>query len=585
MSHSTSASGGALSASALDELLANQLQQSRHVDALSRKRMEAVWKRMAGDDRDLPAQLSSSQARDIAMRAGAQFVVFGNLARVGDEHVLQLKLELMGSDTSSPRKSWPSSFSVGTEASLPSAVHSGADWIRTTAGESNAELSNRSRPPEELTTSSWPALREYTLANEAWRNRAFDEALLHLHDALRLDPDFALANGRMADLLIASERVDEGLPYYSRAADALGKKNLTDRESLRIRGMFALDTGQNAEAERIFSRYVAEYPDDALPLFYKAVAVIRQDREEEGLELSSMAMKREPGSAPFVMAYAARLAAQGKLDEAEALFRTGDALGDHDGADRWRCSLALARLDPEGAWRFIERIRTQGGPAGRTVAWLSAACLHAEQGRWKEAERLTVECVSLSARMGLGPQRVFAAQRLLARILLRMGRSGEAKRVCREMLAAKPGYENTMQVGCLLAQSGDVSGARACRVANLPPWPNYQHWVLRLQGEIALAEGNPARADALFRAGPPSLYRADWPEHRVRAAMAAGDRETAAALLRELLRRYAYYWYQADRNGPGFLAWGLGLTGKLSLPADDLATARRIREGLKFTIS
>jgi serine/threonine protein kinase/tetratricopeptide (TPR) repeat protein len=583
LSHSTTASGGALSASALDELLANQLQQSRHVDTLPRKRMEAVWKRMADDDRALPAQLTTSQARDIAMRAGAQFVVFGNLARVADEHVLQLKLELMGADTSSPRKSWPTSFSVGTEASLPSAVHSGADWIRTTVGESNAELSNSSRPPEELTTSSWPALREYTLGNEAWRNRAFDEALLHLHDALRLDPDFALANARMADLLDASERPDEGLPYYSRAAEALGKKNLTDRESLRIRGLFALDTGQYAEAERIFSRYSAEYPDDALPLFYKADAVIRQDREEEAIELSSIAMKREPGSAPFVMAYAARLAAQGKLDEAEALFRTGDALGDHDGADRWRCSLALARLDPEGAWRFIERIRTQGAPAARNVAWLFAACLHAEQGRWKEAERLTVESASLAARMGLGPQRVFAAQRLLARILLRTGRPGEARRVCREMLAAKPGYESTMLVGCLLAQSGDLAGARSCRVENLPQWPRYRYLTLRLQGELALAEGNPAEANALFRSGPPSLYRADWPEYRVRAAMAAGDRETAAAPVRELLRHYHYYWYQADRNGPGFLAWGLGLTGKLGLPADDQAKARRIREALKLT--
>jgi hypothetical protein len=155
--------------------------------------------------------------------------------------------------------------------------------------------------------------------------------------------------------------------------------------------------------------------------------------------------------------------------------------------------------------------------------------------------------------------------------------------VCREMLAVKPGYENTMQVGCLLAQSGDVSGARACQIANLPQWPIYEHSAVTLQGEIALAEGNPAKANALLRGGPPSMYRADWPEHRVRAAMAAGDRETAAALLRELLHHYHYYWYQADRNGPGFLAWGLGLTGKLGLPADDLAQARRIREGLRLT--
>ncbi|HXA49837.1 MAG TPA: protein kinase [Candidatus Acidoferrum sp.] len=589
LSHSTSASDGALSASALDELLANQLQQSRHVETLSRDRMEAVWKRIGGENGGLPAQLTTSQARHIAMRAGAQFVVFGNLARVGDEHVLQLKLELMGADTGNPRKTWPGNeprnFSVRAEASLPSAVHAGADWIRTTVGESSAELSNRNRPPEELTTPSWPALREFTQANEAWRKNAPEEAVGHLQDALRLDPEFALAQARLADLLIASGRRDEGLPLYSVAADALGKKNLTDRESLRIRGSFALDTGQNAEAEHVFSRYATEYPDDALPLFYKAKAVDSLDREEEGLELSSTAMKRQPDSAPFVLNHAARLIGAGKIDEADALCRTADSLGERDAADRLRCAIALARLHAEGAWRAIERVRTQGVAVARSTASLLAACLHAEQGRWQEAERLAAETAVSDARMEFGRQRVFAAQRLRARILLHTGGRAEAARVCREMLAKQPGYEEKMQVGCLLAQSGDLSGARACRIANLPQWPCYLHWVVRLQGELALAEGDPAKAHVLFRASPPSQYRNEWPEYRMRAALAAGDRDTAAGLLRELMRRYAFYWFLADWNGPGFLAWGLGLTGQLSLPADDLATARRIRERLGLTIS
>jgi serine/threonine protein kinase/Flp pilus assembly protein TadD len=587
LSHSTNASDGALSASALDELLANQLQQSRHVETLSRDRMEAVWSRISGSDGGLPQQLTPSQARHIAMRAGAQFVVFGNLARVSDEHVLQLKLELMGADIDSPRKTWPGNeprnFAVRAEASLLSAVHDGADWIRTTAGESLAELANRSRPPEELTTPSWPALREFTQANDAWRRRATDEALGHLHDALRLDPEFALANARMADLMIANGRRDEGLPFYLVAADALGKKNLTDRESLRIRGLFALDTGQNAEAERVFSRYITEYPDDALPLFYKAQAVYLQGRDEEAMELSAAAMKREPNSAPFLLNHAARLIGAGRIDEAEALCGKADALGERDSADRLRCTIALARLNPEAAWQSLERMQTQGSPANRDTALLLEACLRAEQGQWQDAERLARESAALAVREGLGPQRIFAARRLLARILLRMGRRAEAAGVCREMLAANPGYEERMQVGCLLARCGELSAARACRIAKLASWPTYQHWVARLDGELALAEGNAAKAAAVFRAAPPSQYPNEWPEYRMRAALASGDRETAAALLGDLLRRYAFYWYQADWNGPGFLAWGLGLTGQISLPADDAATARRVQEALKLT--
>jgi Flp pilus assembly protein TadD len=585
LTHSTGAPDGPLAAGVLDELLANQLQQSRHVGTLSRDRIDAAWRRITGGDRPAPAQMSTAQARHIALRAGAQFVVFGNLARVGDEHVLQLKLELLGAETGSPRKTWPGNeprnFSVRAEASLPSAVHDGADWIRATVGESAAELSNRSRPPEELTTPSWTALREFTQANEAWNKHAPDEALGHLHDALRLDPGFALANARLADLLIASGRRDEGLPYYSVAAAAIGQKNLTDRESLRIRGLFALDTGQHEEAERVFSRYATEYPDDGLPLFYKAQAVYRQGREEEALELSTAALKRDPTSVSFLLNHASRLMAFGKVNEADAICRTADTLGARDSADQLRCTIALARLDAEGAWQTLDRLRREGAGAQRVVAWSLQACLRAEQGQWKEAERLAGEGMAYAVRAGLGAPEVFARRRQMTRIYLRTGRRGEALRLCREMLAAHPGHEERMQVGCLLAQCGDIYGARACRVADLPRWPNYLYWIARLEGEVALAEGYPAKAEAVFHAAPPR-YRNDWPEHLVRAALAAGHREAAAALVRELAQRFAFYWYQADWNGPGFLSWGLSLTGQLSLPAEDLAAARRIREGLKL---
>jgi serine/threonine protein kinase/tetratricopeptide (TPR) repeat protein len=590
ITHSTDTPDGPLSAHALDELLANQLQQSRYVETLSRERIQAAWNRITGNTTRAPEQFSTSQAREVAMRAGAQFVVFGNLARVGDEHVLQLKLELMGNDTGSPRKSWPSNeprnFSVRTEVSIPSAVHAGADWLRTIAGESFAEVAGSSRPPEELTTSSWQAFREYTQANLAWMKGNAEDAIDHLKVAIKLDPDFALAHARLADILIALERTDEGLPYYSIAAESIRKKNLTDRESLRIRGMFALDTGENAEAAQIFTRYALEYPDDGLPLFYKSSAVGLLGRDEEALQLTAEAMHCDPVSTPFLLNHAVQLLGAGHAEEAEKLCRKAAALNATDGVDHLRAVLALHRMDSEAAWQSLEHLRAQGlSPQYRSKAWSLEACLRAEQGRWTEAEDLVHQGTEFVLKMGLGNQEVFAKKRLLARIHARLGRRAGAVQLCREMLALDPGYEGKLQTGCLLAQCGEINSARACRISGLPAWPLYLHWAARLEGELALAEGRRSKALALLRAAPPASFENEWPEWLLRAELAEGDASASIQLVRALLKRFAWYWYQADVNGPGFLSWAIDLAGSLSLPATDLALAGRIREALNKSTS
>ncbi len=149
LTHSTDTPDGLISAQALDGLLASQLQQSGHLETLSRERVQAAWNRITGATAPAPRVLSTAQAREVAMRAGAQFVVFGNLGRVGDEYILQLRLELLGSDTGSPLAAWPGeeprNFPARTEAALTQSAHAGADWIRTTAGESYADLRDRSR--------------------------------------------------------------------------------------------------------------------------------------------------------------------------------------------------------------------------------------------------------------------------------------------------------------------------------------------------------------------------------------------------------------------------------------------------------
>jgi hypothetical protein len=116
-----------------------------------------------------------------------------------------------------------------------------------------------------------------------------------------------------------------------------------------------------------------------------------------------------------------------------------------------------------------------------------------------------------------------------------------------------------MQIGCVLAQAGDLAGAGSCLCNGLPAWPIYSHWQARLEGEIALASGMAAQALAKMASAPPDAGHtlAEWPAYLARAAFAAGQTKVVVQLLTALLANPARYWFNADFNGPGFLNWAM----------------------------
>jgi tetratricopeptide (TPR) repeat protein len=568
---------------ALDVLLAAQVQQSAHVRVLSQGRVREAWQRIAGTGAEMPRSLDPRTARDIALRQGAQFVVFGHFGRLGDDIVLQLQLELLGSAVQRGAYTWREQFAsqdANPRAAVYNELNDAGAWIRRTSGESAAGLQAKSRRVEELTTSSWDALQDFTNANDAWDRGDGNSAIHYLESALRpeKDPQFALAAARLGDVLDALGRRDEGLPSYRSATELIRRKNLTDRESLRIAGLFALDTGQNGEAEQAFTRYALEYPQDALPLFYKAAAVYRQGREEEAASLFTQAAQLEPTPA-FVLGRAGGLMGLGRLDGAEKVLGSMAKQLRSDGADQLRSAIAVGRFRLGDCWTSLENMRLTGSPAYRSKAWSLEACLRAEQGRWVEAERLLRDGLSFVAQNGLGPQAEFGKKRQIAQLYLRQGKAGDAARLCREMLAGGPGHEDRMQAGCLLAQAGDVPRARQCLVPSLPDWPCYTHWTQRLRAELALAGGE-SRLAWKYAQAAPAHPTAAWPEYRARIAYAAGEREAASKLFDLLFKNPARHWYQADENSPGVFSWAAACVKGMHLADVDMKNLQSLEGAL-----
>jgi len=568
-------------ARSLDVQIEKGLMQSSHVRILPDAEVLRAWK-LLGNSTPLPEHLDPLTAREIALRRGANFVLSGNLGRVGDEWVLTMRLELMGNSAGHPQEEFSSHFYATTDAALLTTAAKAVDWVRSTAGEPSADLRARSRPGEEVTTRSWEALKEYTAAKEAWFKRPQDGELppdqreaaeAHLERALALDPDFATAASLLGDIQVASHKIDEGLRNYQRAAQAISKRNLTDREALLLWGLFALDTGQYANAEQVFSRYALQYPNEGLPLFYKARAVENQGNVEAALHLLDLAVEKDPGSYSFRLNRAIRRIILGQLDAAAQDVARCAAIDPGDWTDQVRSTLAFARFDADGVWSFLEKMRTSGSVAYRSKAYVLQGCFRAEQGKSQDSDNLFQQGLQFDAENRMPLQARIEKLRLLAQARIRRGEKNGAAAYARRILDEPGGMRSVLDAGAILAQAGDLDGARRCVPEHLPKtapptppeslppgaapelmeWPIYWHRILSLWAELAMAEGEPSVALGLLRKSPPGEAIQEWPEALIRASIAAGEPKTAANQLEKLFANPAAYWVPADLSGPGFM--------------------------------
>lgn len=549
----THAPDDAIESGALDVTLANQLSQSSHLRVLSRERAERSWRVIhgAGADREVPLTFEPRIARDIAMRSGAQVVIFGSFSRAGDQRTLTVQAELMGSSPEHPRSILGlRHFDTNRPSELASTGHEAAEWVRRTIGETDKELEVHNRPPEELTTPYWPAFQEYVEANQAGAGKP-DAAALHLKTALRIDPDFALAAARLGDILRSEGQVDEALEYWSRAAQSLLLRNLTDRESLRIRGLFANDIGQAAEAEQIFARYTLEYPGDADPLLYRATALDHLGRFEEAERLHTLAIQREPIYS-FIMGRAAFYLSRGRIDDAEKDWQSGRHINPNDWTDQIEMAISFASGDLRRLDAGLQHLKSTGSTQAQSRAFVLDACLHAERNDRAAAEEILRAGTAFDRTMGLPLATQLEKQLRLAELLL-ADRPGESIRLATAAVQSHPGHCARMAFGAVLAQAGQVRAARNCLIGDLPDWPVYRIAINRLEGEIAFAQGDFRKALRLFRDAAQPPHMRTWPEFQLRAALAAGDRGTATETLDALFFAPGIYWLGAERNVPGFV--------------------------------
>ena len=135
-----------------------------------------------------------------------------------------------------------------------------ANDVREALGDETSDSRFSKETIEKLSATSLGVVRHYVMAMDALSNSKNEEALRSFQEAVRSIPKFGLAYAGMA---IASRNLDQQQDAERYAKQALGLiDGMTDRESLRTRGLFYLVTGDYETCVEEYGELIKKFAAD-----------------------------------------------------------------------------------------------------------------------------------------------------------------------------------------------------------------------------------------------------------------------------------------------------------------------------------
>lgn len=238
----------------LEHAFHHALSTSAHMNVVPPERVEDALRLMK-----LPTslKLGARLGREVAARDGnVRVILTGSIARIGDRYPITVSVidPATGGVLASQRED------ALAESAIPEGIRRLSAWVRLTLGETSQQVAESTRSLAKATTPSLSALRHYSEAMTATRNRSWALAEAFLKSALAEDPDFASAQIWLAWAQINLSRQKEALLSAERAVTLA--RSATDRERHFILGSAALLRGDHSLAATEFEALLALYPDD-----------------------------------------------------------------------------------------------------------------------------------------------------------------------------------------------------------------------------------------------------------------------------------------------------------------------------------
>ena len=293
----------------LKEALAVKLEESPFLKLASDRLVEET---MGFMELDPDSPVTADVGQEICERQGLKALVTGQIATLGSSFVVTLSALECGSGEVLAREQVEASSKEGVLAALGEA----AAGMRRELGESLASIEQFDAPVEDATTDSLEALKSFGMGLEKRRKGLEEEAIRHFEQAIELDPDFAMAHGRLGTVYTNLKEWDKGMAEKSRAYELIDL--VSEKEKLYITAHYHTTvTGELPELIRTYELWKDTYPRDWIPPNNLAGTFTETGRHEEGIRDARLAVSLEPDIALPRTTLAEGLLYGGEIEEAK----------------------------------------------------------------------------------------------------------------------------------------------------------------------------------------------------------------------------------------------------------------------------
>ncbi len=272
---------------ALKQALSISLEQSPFLSVVSREEVRDTLRLMT---KPADERVVGDIAREACQRLGAKALIEGSIAPVGSHYAIGLDTV----NCPSGKKITSEQAEATSRDQVLLTLGDAASRMRRNLGESLPLIQRFDVPLEQATTSSLEALKAFS-AGEDIRARATELGVVPFYKrAIELDPDFALAYGRLSAIYWNLGQAAEG----SRNAEAAyaRRDRVSERERLYIEGQHCGVTGDPDCFANVYELWKRTYPRDARPYAGLSDAYVGRLMCDKAVENAAAAFRLDRGT-------------------------------------------------------------------------------------------------------------------------------------------------------------------------------------------------------------------------------------------------------------------------------------------------